>query len=39
MNGLMHRSKQKPYSIISSATASDDTGALMPSALAVLRLM
>jgi hypothetical protein len=39
MNGLMHRSKQNPYSITSSTTASDDTGTLMPSALAVLRLM
>jgi hypothetical protein len=34
----MHRS-QHPYSITSSATASSDTGALMPSALAALRLM
>jgi hypothetical protein len=30
---------KNPYSITSSATASDDTGALMPSVLAVLRLM
>ena len=36
---FMHRSKQKRYSIISSARASSDGGISRPSALAVLRLM
>jgi hypothetical protein len=35
----MHRSKEHPYSITSSARASNDGGTLSPSAFAVLRLM
>src|SRR5450759_2069024 len=38
-NGLMHRSKQRLSSITSSARASSVGGILIPSALAVLRLM
>jgi hypothetical protein len=37
--GLMHRSKGELYSTTSSATASKVEGTVMPSALAVLRLM
>src|SRR5258708_7101450 len=36
---LMHRSKQRLYSITSSARASSEGGTVRPSALAVLRLM
>ena len=36
---LMHRSTRHPYSITSSATASNDGGTSRPSALAVLRLI
>jgi hypothetical protein len=36
---LMHRSKQRPYSITSSARTSTVAGTSRPSALAVLRLM
>jgi hypothetical protein len=39
MSGLMHRSKQRPYSITSSAMASAVGGTSKPSALPVLRLM
>ena len=39
MNGLMHRNKQRLYSITSSARASRMAGSSRPSALAVLRLM
>jgi hypothetical protein len=38
-SGFMHRSKQHRYSITSSARLCTDCGTVMPSALAVLRLM
>jgi hypothetical protein len=38
-NGLMHRSKPRRYSITSLAATCKVSGTLMPSALAVLRLM
>ena len=38
-SGLVHRSKQHPYSITSSVSASSVGGAVMPSVLAVFRLM
>jgi hypothetical protein len=38
-SGLMHCSKERRYSITSSAVASNLSGMLSPSALAVLRLM
>jgi len=38
-NGLMHRSKQQPYSINSSARASTACGITIQIALAVLRLI
>jgi AcrR family transcriptional regulator len=37
--GRMHRSRKDRYSITSSAVASSDGGTVIPSALAVLRLM
>ena len=37
--GLMHRSRLHGYSITSSAVLSSDGGTVMPSALAVLRLI
>ena len=39
MNGLVHRSTQLRYSITSSARSSTVGGTVIPSALAVLRLM
>jgi hypothetical protein len=38
-SGLMHRSKQRLYSITSSARASTVVGMVRPRVLAVLRLM
>src|ERR1017187_7763478 len=38
-SGLMHRSKQHPYSITSSALVSSVGGTVMPSVCAVLRLI
>src|SRR5450759_386749 len=37
--GLMHRSKQQPYSITSSAMASTDPGTARPRVFAVLRFI
>jgi len=39
MNGLMHHSKKRPYSMTSSEIASTLAGMSKPSALAVLRLI